>query len=80
MFFFIILAPGGTRLLDWTHMCDRARRRTDARLFVSNEYLSCRFGCIIEPTGFNILNKHAHACSFVQDADATTAWPHTVFK
>ena len=24
----------------WTHMCDRARRKTDARLFVSNEYLS----------------------------------------
>ena len=34
-----------------------ARRKTDVRLFVSNEYLSYRFGCIIEPTGF-IMNKH----------------------
>ena len=32
-------------------------RKTDVRLFVSNEYLSFRFGCIIEPTGF-IMNKH----------------------
>ena len=44
-------------LVYWTHMCYRVRRMTDARLFVSNEYLSCRFGCIIEPTGF-IMNKH----------------------
>ena len=28
-------------------------------LSVSNEYLSCRFGCIIEPTGF-IMNKHTY--------------------
>ena len=49
----------GLEALDyWTHLCDRARRKTDARLFVSNEYLSFRFGCIIEPTGF-IMNKHA---------------------
>ena len=25
----------------WTHLCDRVRRKTDARLFVSNELLSC---------------------------------------
>ena len=42
-------------------MCDRARRKTDARLFVSNEYLCCQFGCIIEPTGF-IMNTHAYIC------------------
>ena len=31
----------GLEALDyWTHLCDRARRKTDARLFVSNEYLS----------------------------------------
>ena len=41
----------------WTHLCDCARRKTDVRLFVSNEYLSFRFGFIIEPTGF-IMNKH----------------------
>ena len=46
-------------LVYWTHLCDRVRRKTDARLFVSNEYLSCRFGCIIEPTGF-IMNKHTY--------------------
>ena len=52
--------PAGLEALDyWTDMCDRARRKTDARLFVSNEYLSCRFGCIIEPTGF-IMNKHTY--------------------
>ena len=48
----------GLEALDyWTHLCDCARRKTDVRLFVSNEYLSFRFGCIIEPTGF-IMNKH----------------------
>ena len=41
----------------WTHLCDCARRKADVRLFVSNEYLSFRFGCIIEPPGF-IMNKH----------------------
>ena len=46
-------------LVYWTHLFDRVRRKTDVRLFVSNEYLSCRFGCIIEPTGF-IMNKHTH--------------------
>ena len=31
----------GLEALDYsTHMCDRAGRKTDARLFVSNEYLS----------------------------------------
>ena len=50
----------GLEALDyWTHLCDCARRKTDVRLFVSNEYLSFRFGCIIEPTGF-IMNKHKH--------------------
>ncbi len=39
--------------------CDRVRRETDAKLSVSNEYLSCRFCCIIEPTGF-IMNKHTY--------------------
>ena len=43
----------------WTHLCNCARRKTDVRLFVSNEYLSFRFGCIIEPTGF-IMNKHTY--------------------
>ena len=45
--------PGGTI----AHLCDRGRRKTDAKLVVSNEYLSCRFGYIIEPNGF-IINKH----------------------
>ena len=50
----------GLEALDyWTHLCDCARRKTDVRLFVSNEYLSFRFGCIIEPTGF-IMNKHTY--------------------
>ena len=40
-------------------MCDRVRRKTDAKLSVSNEHVSCRFGCIIEPTGF-IMNKHTY--------------------
>ena len=40
---------------------DRVRRKTDATLFVSNDYLSCRSGCIIEPTGFIfIMNKHTY--------------------
>ena len=53
----------GLEALDyWTHLCDRVRRKTDARLFVSNEYLSCRFGCVIEPTGF-IMNKHTYIVS-----------------
>ena len=31
----------GLKALDYlTRMCDRARRKTDAMLFVSNEYLS----------------------------------------
>ena len=48
----------GLEALDyWTHLCDCDRRKTNVRLFVSNEYLSFRFGCIIEPTGF-IMNKH----------------------
>ena len=48
----------GLEALDyWIHLCDCARRKTDVSLFVSNEYLSFRFGCIIEPTGF-IMNKH----------------------
>ena len=65
----------GLEALDyWTHLCDCARRKTDVRLFVSNEYLSFRFGCIIEPTGF-IMNKHTyivyckhitHACTDVR--------------
>ena len=37
--------------------CVIARRNTDGKLVVSNEYLSCRFRCLIEPTGF-IMNKH----------------------
>ena len=49
----------------WTHLCDRARRKTDAWLFVSNEYLSCRFGCTIEPAGF-IMNKHTQCRSWEQ--------------
>ena len=50
----------GLEALDyWTHLCDCARRKADVRLFVSNEYLSFRFGCIIEPTGF-IMNKHTY--------------------
>ena len=50
----------GLEALDyWTHLCDCDRRKTDVRLFVSNEYLSFRFGCIIEPTGF-IMNKHTY--------------------
>ena len=54
----------GLEALDyWTHLCDCARRKTDVRLFVSNEYLSFRFGCIIEPTGF-IMNKHTY-CTVV---------------
>ena len=44
------------------HLCDHVRRKTDAKLAVSNEYLSCRFGCIIEPTGF-IMNKHTYLSS-----------------
>ena len=39
------------------YLCDRVSRNTDAKLSVSNEYLSCLFCCIIEPTGF-IMNKH----------------------
>ena len=50
---------GVEALVYWTHLCYRVRRKTDARLFVSNGYLSCRFGCIIEPTGF-IMNKHTY--------------------
>ena len=38
----------GLEALDyWTHLCDCARRKTDVRLFVSNEYLFYRFGCIM---------------------------------
>ena len=47
--------PGGTI----GHLCDRVRRKTDPKLVVLNEYLSCTFGCIIEPTGF-IMNKHTY--------------------
>ena len=47
--------PGGTI----GHLCDRVRRKADAKLSVSNEYLSCRFRCIIEPIGF-IMNKHTY--------------------
>ena len=33
----------GLEALDyWTHLCDCARRKTDVRLFVSNEYV-CLF-------------------------------------
>ena len=50
----------GLEALDyWTHLCDCVRRKTDVTLFVSNEYLSFRFGCIIEPTGF-IMNKYIY--------------------
>ena len=55
----------GLEALDyWTHLCDRARRKTDVRLFVSNDYLSFRFGCIIGPTGF-IMNKHTYSMCYV---------------
>ena len=40
-------------------LLDRVRRKTNATLFVSNEYLSCRFVCITEPIGF-IMNKHIY--------------------
>ena len=39
------------------HLCDRVRRKTVAKLFVSNEQLSCLVDRIIEPTGF-IMNTH----------------------
>ena len=53
----------GLEALDyWTHLCDCARRKTDARLFVSNEYLSFRFGCIIELGLF--MNKHTLMLTF----------------
>ena len=59
----------GLEALDyWTHLCDCARRKTDVRLFVSNECLYFRFGCIIEPTGF-IMNKHTYVESNRQVAN-----------
>ena len=75
----------GLEALDyWTHVCDCARRKTDVRLIVSNEYLSFRFGCIIEPTGF-IMNKHTYtfclycSCSICLDAFKSRNMAHVMF-
>ena len=51
-------------LVYWTHLCYRVSRNTDTRLCVSNEYLSCRFGRIIECTGF-IMNKHISSTFYI---------------
>ena len=39
-------------LIYWTHMCDRVRRKTAARLFVSNEYSRVDSDVSLNPLGF----------------------------